>query len=44
MNYVTWAVMYEGSTDRAYFDVLIPRAIEWLTLGNCSGPVNSAAN
>jgi hypothetical protein len=36
MNYVTWAVMYEGSTDRAYFDVLIPRAIEWLTLGRGS--------
>lgn len=28
MTYVSWGVVYEGSTDQAYFDVLIPRLME----------------
>ena len=30
MTYVSWAVLYEGATDRAYFDVLIPRVMQEL--------------
>jgi hypothetical protein len=32
MTYVSWAVLYEGATDRAYFDVLIPRVMEEIVL------------
>jgi hypothetical protein len=32
MNYVSWAALFEGAFDRAYFSVLLPRAIEWLAL------------
>jgi len=32
MIYVTWAVLYEGSTDAAYFDVLIPHIMEEILL------------
>lgn len=28
MTYVSWAVLYEGDADAAYFDVLIPRVME----------------
>jgi len=28
MTYVSWAALYEGATDQAYFDLLIPRAME----------------
>lgn len=31
MIYLSWAVLYEGTTDQAYFDVLIPRLMEELT-------------
>ncbi len=30
MIYLAWAAMYEGDTDAAYFDVLIPRVMEEL--------------
>ncbi len=30
MTYVAWAVLYEGDTDAAYFDILIPRLMEEL--------------
>ena len=32
MTYVSWAVLYEGPADQAYFDVLIPRVLEDITL------------
>lgn len=28
MTYVSWATFYEGATDQAYFNLLIPRAME----------------
>ena len=28
MTYVAWTAVYEGATDAAYFDVLIPRVME----------------
>ncbi len=28
MTYVSWAALYEGGTDQAYFDLLIPRVME----------------
>jgi Domain of unknown function (DUF4276) len=28
MTYVSWAALYEGATDRAYFELLIPRVME----------------
>lgn len=28
MTYVSWAALYEGASDQAYFDLLIPRAME----------------
>ena len=28
MTYVSWAAFYEGATDHAYFDLLIPRVME----------------
>lgn len=28
MTYVTWAALYEGNTDAAYFEVLFPRLME----------------
>ncbi len=31
MTYVCWAVMFEGNSDRAYFEVLIPRVVELIT-------------
>ena len=34
MTYVAWAALYEGWTDAAYFDVLIPRVMEDIIL-NC---------
>jgi hypothetical protein len=32
VTYVCWAALYEGNTDRAYFNVLIPRIIENLLI------------
>ena len=32
MTYVAWAALYEGGTDAAYFDVLIPRVMEDIIL------------
>lgn len=34
MTYVSWGVVYEGPTDQAYFDVLIPRLMEELIAQN----------
>jgi hypothetical protein len=28
MTYVSWATFYEGPTDQAYFELLIPRVME----------------
>jgi Domain of unknown function (DUF4276) len=28
MTYVSWAALYEGATDQAYFELLIPRVME----------------
>jgi len=28
MTYVSWAALYEGTTDHAYFELLIPRVME----------------
>ena len=32
MTYVSWAALYEGPTDQAYFDVLVPRVMEDIVL------------
>jgi hypothetical protein len=32
MTYICWGVMYEGDTDAAYFDILIPRVMEDLVI------------
>ncbi len=32
MTYVSWAALYEGSTDQLYFDVLIPRIMDEMIL------------
>lgn len=32
MSYVSWAAFYEGITDQAYFDLLIPRLMEDIIL------------
>ena|ERR1043165_794688 len=32
MIYLSWLAFYEGATDRAYFDVLIPRLLEEIAL------------
>lgn len=34
MTYVSWAVLYEGASDRAYFEVLLPRVMEEMTLNH----------
>lgn len=34
--YLSWAVLYEGSSDAAYFNILIPRLIEELALTGTS--------
>ena len=38
MTYICWAALYEGATDRVYFDVLLPRAMEDITLKIGSHP------
>lgn len=38
MTYVAWAVVYEGDTDAAYFDVLIPRLMEDLAIAGTKLP------
>lgn len=46
MTYVAWAVLYEGPTDRAYFDVLLPRLMEEIVLSSgirsSTVPINPA--
>jgi hypothetical protein len=32
MTYVSWAALYEGATDQAYFELLIPRVMEDLVM------------
>ena len=32
MTYVSWAACYEGESDAAYFDVLIPRVMEAIVM------------
>lgn len=39
MTYVSWGVVYEGPTDQAYFDVLIPRLMEELI---AEGPLRNS--
>ncbi|WP_292069645.1 DUF4276 family protein [Brevundimonas sp. UBA7534] len=34
MTYVSWGAIYEGSTDQAYFEVLIPRLMEDLVVSS----------
>jgi len=43
MTYVSWSVLYEGSTDSSYFDVLIPRLMEELVLADGVGHVTVPA-
>jgi hypothetical protein len=38
MTYVSWAVLYEGDTDAAYFNVLIPRLMEDLAVAGTKLP------
>jgi len=38
MTYVAWAVLYEGETDAAYYNVLIPRLMEALALAGTKLP------
>lgn len=46
MTYACWAAVFEGATDRAYYEVLIPRLMEHLTLThgirNSTIPLNAA--
>ena len=37
MTYLSWAAMFEGATDRTYFEVLIPRLMEAVTLTGLGG-------
>jgi hypothetical protein len=32
MTYLSWAVLYEGNTDAAYFDLLIPRLMDEIVM------------
>ena len=32
MTYVSWAALYEGPTDQAYFEMVIPRVMEDLIM------------
>ncbi len=34
MTYLSWAALYEGAIDEAYFEVLIPRVMEAITLAH----------
>lgn len=40
--FVTWASVYEGSTDASYFDVLLPRVLNDILLQNGARPVDVA--
>jgi hypothetical protein len=46
MTYICWGVMYEGDTDAAYFDILIPRVMEDIVIArgvrNSTIPSSSA--
>ncbi|NGM51205.1 DUF4276 family protein [Caulobacter sp. 602-2] len=37
-TYVAWAVLYEGETDAAYYDVLIPRVMEEMVIAGTKLP------
>lgn len=37
--HLAWASCYEGSSDRAYFDILLPRVMEEITLADGVRPV-----
>lgn len=39
MTYLSWAAYYEGSSDKDYFDVLLPRVMEELTRTEGTRPV-----
>lgn len=43
MTYIAWAVLYEGETDAAYYDVLIPRVMESLAIAGTKLPHIPAA-
>jgi len=32
MTYLSWAVLYEGDTDAAYLDLLIPRLMDEIVM------------
>jgi hypothetical protein len=38
MTYVAWAVLYEGESDAAYYNVLIPRVMETLVIAGTKLP------
>lgn len=40
--FVTWASVYEGSTDASYFDILLPRVLNDILLQHGSRPVGVA--
>jgi hypothetical protein len=40
MTYVSWAAIYEGETDSAYFDILIPRMMEDIVMVRGTGQSN----
>lgn len=39
MTYLSWVALYEGRSDAAYFDVLLPRLMDEITLLEGLGPV-----
>jgi hypothetical protein len=39
MIYLSWAACYEGTTDDAYFDVLLPRLLEEMSLAEAVRPL-----
>ena len=41
--YIAWAAFYEGPTDRAYFDVLIPRVVDEILAAKGNRPVQIPA-
>lgn len=43
MIYVSWAAFYEGASDAAYFDVLIPKTMENLALKGVSAAIIPSA-
>ncbi|MBE7209822.1 MAG: DUF4276 family protein [Gluconacetobacter diazotrophicus] len=39
MRYIAWAAFYEGPSDRAYFDVLVPRVLDDILSSKVTRPV-----